>query len=528
MWQAIIVDDEPIIRFGIKASVNWQQEGIEVVADCANGAEALQVMKQRPIDILITDIKMPLMDGLVLTRHALELNKELKVILVSSYNDFEYVREGLKLGVMDYILKHTLEPEELLSIIRRCKQQLEQKGQTGITASGTLHDSLIDQRRHYESELKLYLIDASADHLADGDYPLWLNDAYMACCIRLNSASSIEEQHGYLYKSILLDQCADMLYEEAPQGLAIQTAENELLFLMSYSNEQQNPIALIEKGIKQLLEEDGTIGVMIGYAEGSSGVDVRQVFDASKQACDRGFFEGNGIYRYQTDSAQQRHAGAGSNLPELIQAEASLNDERLHLVVEQWRADWEKGGCSPRMLKEQACRVLSMKFKQHLDPHALVETFDRLFKSETLNELCELLKQSIVELRKARIESIELDATHHPIDQALQYIDTHYLEAMTLQQVADYVHVSKNYLSILFKKVTGQNFIDYVIMLRIEKAKEMLAATSYKVYEIAEKSGFNDVKYFSKLFKKMTGYTPVDYRDHCLHSTADSPVQKGE
>lgn len=527
MWQAIIVDDEPIIRFGIKASVDWQQEGIEVVADCANGAEALQVMKQRPIDILITDIKMPLMDGLVLTRHALELNEDLKVILVSSYNDFEYVREGLKLGVIDYILKHTLEPEELLSIIRRCKQQLEQKKLAAIEASGAVYDSLSDQRRHYESELKLYLIDA-ADHLADGDYPLWLNDTYMACCIRLNSASTFEEQHGYLYKSILLDQCAEMLYEEAPQGLAIQTAENELLFLMSYSHEQPNPIALIEKGVKQLLEEDGTIGVMIGFAEGGSGLDVRQVFHYSRQACDRGFFEGSGIYRYQADIAQQRHTGSGSNLPELIQAEASLNDDRLPVLVEQWRADWEKGGCSPRMLKEQACRVLSMKFKQHLDPHALVETFDRLFKSETLTELCELLKQSIVELRKARIEGIELGATHHPIDQALHYIDTHYLEAMTLQQVADYVHVSKNYLSILFKKVTGQNFIDYVIMLRIEKAKEMLAATSCKVYEIAEQSGFNDVKYFSKLFKKMTGYTPIDYRDHCLHSAADFPVQKGE
>jgi two-component system response regulator YesN len=525
MWQAMIVDDEPIIRFGIKASVNWEQEGIEVVADCANGAEALQVMKQRPVHILITDIKMPIMDGLALTRHALELNEDLKVILVSSYNDFEYVREGLKLGVIDYILKHTLEPEELLSIIRRCTQQMEQKAQAVSQVTSIGYDSLIDQRRHYENELKLYLIDA-ADRLADGDYPLWLNSTYTACCIRLNSAPSIEEQHGYLYRSILLDQCAETLYEEATQGLAIQTAENELLFLMPYSHQQPNPIALIEKGIKHLLAEDGTIAVMIGCAESSAGVEVRQVVDYSKQACDRGFFEGSGVYRFQSEAAKQRHEG--SHLPELIQGETSLDDERLYTLVEHWRADWEQGGCSPRMLKEQACRVLSIKFKQHSDPHALVEAFDRLFKSETLTELCELLKQSIIELHKARIESTELGTTHHPINQALHYIDMHYLEAMTLQQVADYVHVSKNYLSILFKKVTGQNFIDYVIMLRIVKAKEMLAGTSYKVYEIAEKSGFNDVKYFSKLFKKMTGYTPIDYRDYCSHSTADSPARKGE
>lgn len=524
MWRAIIVDDEPIIRFGIKASVNWQQEGIEVVADCANGAEALQIMKQQPIDILITDIKMPIMDGLVLTRHALELNEAMKVILVSSYNDFEYVREGLKLGVIDYILKHTLEPEELLSIIRRCKQQLEQMASLSGRASTLAYDGLIGERRHYENELKLYLI-GSVDRLVDGNYPHWLNSTYLSCCIRLHSPPATEEQHGYLYKSILLDQCAEKLYVEAPQGLAMQTAENELLFLLPYSHEKHNLMTLIEKAMKQLQEEDGTIGVMIGCAEGSGEIDVRQVFAFSRQACDRGFFEGSGIYSYQTSTAKQ--CRSGSNLPELIQAEPSFNDERLYALIELWRTDWEKGGCSPRMLKEQACRVLSMKFKQNLDPHALVEAFDRLFKSETLTELCELLKQSIVELRKARTESIELGTAQHPIDQALHYIDKHYLEAMTLQQVADFVHVSKNYLSLLFKKVTGQNFIDYVIMLRIEKAKEMLAETSYKVYEIAEKSGFNDVKYFSKLFKKMTGYSPIDYRDHCSHFANHLPP-KGE
>src|SRR5690606_24606017 len=249
---------------------------------------------------------------------ALELNKDMQVILVSSYNDFEYVREGLKLGVMDYILKHTLEPEELLSIIQRCKQQLEQMSKQSSQALSVVHESsLFEKRRHYENELKLYLI-GTADLLADGDYPLWLNSTYLSCCIRLNSAPAMEEEHGYLYKSILLDQCAEMLYVEVPLGLAIQTSENELLFLMPYSVKQQNPMSLIEKGIKQLLEEDGTIGVMIGCAEGNGEMDVRQVFDYSKQACDRGFFEGNGIYSYHASTVKQSREG--SNLPKLIQS----------------------------------------------------------------------------------------------------------------------------------------------------------------------------------------------------------------
>jgi len=518
MWQAIIVDDEPIIRFGIKASIDWQQEGIEIVADCANGAEALQLIQQKTIDILITDIKMPIMDGLALTRHALEHNANMKVILVSSYNDFDYVREGLKLGVVDYILKHTLEPEELLTVITRCKTQLEQEKRGSTRISALKMNGLIDQRRHFENKLKHYIIQ-SAVQLADSDYPEWINSNYTAFCIRLNAVSAIEEKHGYLYKSILLEQFADALYGEVPQGLVIQTAENELFFLMPTPLDNNQPVELIQRGLKKLLEEDHTISVIIGYAEGDKGIDVRQVFEFSKKACERGFFEGSGIYHYHDGIVVQRQ---GVNLPDLFQTEGTYSEGSFQELINTWYSDWAEGGCEPRFLKEQACRVISMKYKHNIDPHVLVETFDRMFKTETFAELCETLKLSIVELRKTRLESIELGITHHPIDQALDYINRNYLEAMTLQQVADAVHVSKNYLSLLFKKVTGQNFIDYLIMLRVQKAKEMLTGTSLKVYEVAEKSGFNDVKYFSKLFKKMTGYTPVDYREYYLQAEEDS------
>jgi two-component system response regulator YesN len=99
------------------------------------------------------------------------------------------------------------------------------------------------------------------------------------------------------------------------------------------------------------------------------------------------------------------------------------------------------------------------------------------------------------------------------ITKAIEYIKLHYREELTLQEVADTIHVSKSYFSNLFKKQSGQNFIDYLIDLRLHEAKRMLVQNEYKIYEVAEKSGFNDVKYFSKLFKKMTQMTPVEYRE---------------
>ncbi len=252
MIRVLIVDDEPIIRFGIKALIDWGKEGFEVVGEYANGIAALDTMLSQPVNIVITDIKMPLMDGLTLTREVMKLNPSCKVILVSSYNDFEYVREGLKLGVVDYILKHSLEPEELLEALRKCKERLDEEA----------HEP---------------------------------------------SASTAE-----------------------PRGRA--------------------------------------------YGEP------------------------------------------------------------------------------------------------------------------------------------------ELHAEHNPIEKALEYIGKHDLRTITLQEVADAVHVSKSYFSVLFKKTTGHNFIDYVIGLRLEKAKELLADSNLKIYVISEQAGFNDVKYFSKLFKKTCGVSPIDYR----------------
>ncbi|WP_251033806.1 helix-turn-helix transcriptional regulator [Bacillus sp. ISL-75] len=106
------------------------------------------------------------------------------------------------------------------------------------------------------------------------------------------------------------------------------------------------------------------------------------------------------------------------------------------------------------------------------------------------------------------------------ITKALEYIENHYKENLTLQSVADFVHLNKSYFSLLFKKQTGRNFIDYIIELRIREAKRLLAQYDCHIYEVAEAAGFKDVKYFSKMFKKMTGFTPVKYREE--HQAADS------
>jgi two-component system, response regulator YesN len=519
MWRAVIVDDEPVIRMGIKASLDWAGEGIEIAGEYANGAEALELLHREAVDILITDIKMPIMDGLELTRKALEACPLVKVVLISSHSDFEYVREGLKLGVVDYVLKHTLEPEELLLVIRKCKELLQEDRQEQHRRRGLSLDVQERERKRYEQELKRHLVQQT-DRMAAGGYPDWLDNSYIAASMRLNGVRAIEEQQGYLYKSVLLDQLVGSLYEKRPQAIAAQTGENELFFLMPSDRIPEQEL----HRLRGFLEQQYGVSVTIGYARGTGISEIRERHGRSRIALERGFFEGAGIY---ADTGSQSPESGERDLLRVPAIEPGMGADRLHDVTAAWQARYAAGGIAPQSLKEEASRVLSVLFKHEVDPVLLVESFDRLFKSESLAELCSMLSEQFTELRKHRPAVSEASSSHNPIARAVDYIHAHYLDTLTLQQVAERVHVSKNYFSILFKKSTGHNFIDYVITLRVQKARELLSLTDLKVYEVAERSGFHDVKYFGKLFKKMTGYSPIEYRDNRLGQNKNASDKRG-
>ncbi len=346
LYRAAIVDDEPVIRFGIRASVDWEKEQIGLAGDFANGEAAWREISREPVDILITDIKMPVMDGLELTRRTLERYPRTKVILVSSYSDFEYVREGLQLGVLDYLLKPTLEPEGLLAIVRKCLGKIEQERS--------------DERNR---QLVMSMRDAVTD----------------AALAPSGQAAA-----------------------ESAEDAGVGSGEGGESGTISGSREDSR---------------NGGAGANdIGGASGFGGVDGAS-----------GFGGVNGVNR-----ASGENAASGAD-------------------------------------------------------------------------------------RASGSDGAGLAGNRRLMAKAVQYIQANFTRELTLRQVADSVHMSKNYFCQQFKRYAGENYIDYVIRLRIERAKELLSRpdTGIRIYEAAELSGFNDVKYFSKLFKRMTGLSPIDYRERC-------------
>lgn len=384
MHNVMIVDDEPVIRFGLKASIDWKKEGLLVVGDYPNGEQAWKALQEQPVDILITDIKMPLMDGLELTKRALSQSPSTKVILVSSYADFEFVREGLHLGAVDYVLKPTLEPEEFVLLLRKCCCLLEEERTIQEKLQFWDETEQKTKRDHLEKAIKEVLYEQQ-DPFSLKEQAEWLQQPLVLASIRLTYMKQPNEPYEFLQKMRLLEEAQVFLYEQEKTILCFPVSDMGLFACVPAHS-------TLDRTIKQLnekLEEKNAGSFTAEYTE------VDHI----------GFLQNSRI-------AKQASAGKENDL----------------------------------------------------------------------------------------------------IAKAVHYIHMHYTEELTLQKLADHVHLSRNYFSLLFKRFTGQNFIDYVIDLRVRKSKELLSHSSLKVYEVAERSGFKDVKYFSKLFKKVTDLSPVEYR----------------
>ncbi|MBT2696560.1 response regulator [Bacillus sp. ISL-40] len=524
MYRVLIVDDEPIISNGIHALINWEMEGMSAEQGCANGKEALDAMAIHPFDILITDIKMPLLNGIDLIKQALPLYPSLKVILISNYSDFEYVKEGLKLGAVDYLLKLTLLRDDLLAVLRRCISMLEEEQKKDTELIQYQEAALYRKQKSVEQEIKRLIAQEKTPPSSADWAPVWIEQSYVCAYLMLDGAEGWIENHGYLYVQMLMEDLQGSFYLKQKEGSALLVSEDSMFLLFpDYDGEAKHWLLQW----KRYLELEWGISTSIGFTVEQGIQSILNGYFDSRTACQKRFFNGvGGIYRM--NEPENSHSNGMSLMDGKVKSDWTPFYEMLHngdpvsIAVEFAYKRWNYGGHPPEKVKEEAYSLLSGSYKLYEgEGPLLVEQLNQLQRAETLEQLVFILKCQLEEIVKPVVLKVENNGYGgQMITKALEYIENHYKENLTLQSVADFVHLNKSYFSLLFKKQTGRNFIDYIIELRIREAKRLLAQYDCHIYEVAEAAGFKDVKYFSKMFKKMTGFTPVKYREE--HQTADS------
>ncbi|UAL50218.1 MULTISPECIES: response regulator transcription factor [Metabacillus] len=515
MFRVLIVDDEPVIRKGITSFIDWENEGITVDDQYANGAEALSALEKHPYDILITDIKMPLLGGIELTKKALELYPWLKVILISNYSDFEYVKEGLKLGAVDYLLKLTLKKDDLLAVLRRCITMLREERKKDSELNHYQQEAVYLERKRVEQEMKRLIVQEQTSYSSTAWAPAWLEHSYACVYLMLDGAEEWRENHGFLYMQFLLEEWQKRFYEQIEIGTAMIVAESSMFLILPNLNGADQQQQLLQW--KQLVEKEWDVSTSAGIVTERGINSIIKGFTNSFSACQRRFFEGPGRFYHMN--------GSETGL-EKIRIDKKIHDwkpffemisngDPTSSAIEYALKRWNGGALTPEQVKQEACSLLTGTYRLlRADESMLPVRHELLFQAETIDQMVSLLVCQLGEIRTTFTPKlIDNGYDEKLIRKALEYIASHYTENITLQSVADIVHLSKSYFSLYFKKQTGRNFVDYLIDLRIREAKRLLVENENRIYDVAEAAGFKDVKYFSKVFKKVTGLTPMAYRE---------------
>ncbi len=533
MIKVVIADDEEKVCQLICNLVDWNACGMEIVAVAHNGVEALETIKAFSPDLMVTDIRMPGCDGLELISRAKQLDSRLEFIIISGYRHFEYAQSAVKYGVGDYLLK-PIKKDELTATLNKMREryrkrteqlseqeQLQMRLQNDVNRlRASFFTDFLLRDKAAPAELELTEVNGGYHYqMAPGCFQIF--------AVKIDSGEELlapdefhllKEKLTRIIKGLLCPHCTDM--EIYFQGSMVWG-------LLNYPNEKRSAVRRQLKAVldelmvqKTVFPQEFTIG--IGTVEESAAALPRSR-EAARCAVSQRLVEGTGKL---LEKPPQKPCGSGEyTYPSEIRKamengiEILDTDQVLGAVTAlQQSAERCENATGEEMLflTGELCKtyvqlVRNLHFDQG-DAEELYTLF--LQKSDSCcsaGALWDCLRQIISDSMESIAGQRRQEETK-PIRAAKKYIQECYQNPVTLEEVSAVVGFNATYFSTLFKKETGQNFLEYLSEIRMDKAKELLKETGFSVAQICELVGYSDLKYFTKSFKKSTGIKPGEYR----------------
>ena len=540
LYRIILVDDEEEVRQSIIRKINWTEAGFKVVGDAENGEDALEKVEALERDLILTDIRMPYMDGLTLAERVRQKYPSIKIVIFSGYDDFEYAKQAIKLNVTEYILK-PVNVEELTAILKRIKanldEEIEQKRNVNLLRENYIK-SLPILREQFLNELVSYPMPETEveDKLREYAIPLSGAKKWVAAAIDIEPEEIRDGVLLPLHKEKDLIPISVMqLVEEKLKNYcrcalatSARTAESEIAVIAAI-DEENSQTGLIDvlgdvcKETRKILEVPITIGIGHGCQKLS---DISSSYKAAVDALGYKAIVGSGSTIYIND-VEPVSSGKlqfdGKDEAELISAIKFGPREKIEAAVQtiidkMSDAKVHFRQCQAYMLSVSSS-IVQMIQQYDLDMEQLLEegseredTFaiiPRMQKREDFSQW--LLSAS---LRMNQVMNQERDNTmKQVIQKAKQYIMDNYQDPeLSVEKICRHLHMSPAYFSTMFKKETGQAYIAYLTEVRLDKAVELLGKTDDKTYIIAAKVGYQEQNYFSYVFKKRFGISPTKFR----------------
>lgn len=436
MMKLLIVDDEYFTIRMLRNLLDWENLGIEICGEARDGEEALGKIQLEHPDIVITDIRMPVMNGLELVKKAAALYGKIKFIMMSAYSDVEYLKEAMKLGCCDYILKPIDEYEledTLQNVVKKIRGEKEEA-------------RMISRKNEQLEQMSIYHCMTTGQNWRgkNANQGIWRNGrAYSVFLIQIQNSSINEyvttNQVELIKTGYLSNVIRSVIGEVTPEAMVFDCGENIWSTILPIGDTREKVLAA-EKIIAGIEKE---IGLHAQICFSQTGNEISQL---------HGLYEDAGaLMKYSFYAGDARVLGHGYN-------------------------------CS----------------------------------REEFEEICKIGKQkerAVAEKATAVKKQTEQTAYSRPVTESLAILEEKYNENLSLDEICSRIAVSKNYFCYLFKREVGTSIWNYLTELRVRHAKELLANTDLKSYEIAFQVGYDNPSYFSKLFKKCENMSPNEYRE---------------
>lgn len=499
MIRTLIVDDEKLEREGIKYLLS-QEEGERKIFEASNGREALNILREEEIDLLLTDIKMPHMDGLELTSRAKEQNPELPVVIFSGYSDFSFAQKAMRYGVTEYVLK-PVDPDEFHKIIGRAEAMIS-RGKEKKEQEKQGQDFL---QQYF---LENYLYTGSQEILEKARKIVDVNQwEEWRCAIMIEADASFFDKVEEDFSKVLQKAvCRNFFYAN------LNSRQSVLFFKDVYCDYQ-----LVANHIYTFLKRDYRERFYLAVSRKFEGSKcLPEIMEQLEQQMEEKFYHPEKhIY---TNEEEHLKLAVGevqdSHLMQMISEDISRKDTELlrkHFVMLKEKY-MDSTQYSAMYIKFVFSNVIQELFQenQFSGERRLEKEIDRLYNCRNIMEILFVTEENIREYEKFLERS--MSESRNEVAAVKNYIYQHYEEDLNLETLAEKVYLSSGYLSFIFKKETGMNLNRYIRVFRMEKAGELLKNTNMKVAQISEKVGFSNVSYFCRSFREFYGRSPESYR----------------
>lgn len=539
MLKVIIADDEQLVTEVLQAAIPWNELGLEVAGIASDGMEAFELCVEIKPDILITDIRMPKMDGLELALKLEENNIDTKIVFISGHQDFNYVKTALDLNAEGYILK-PIKMDEVKMVmqkvirsinIARNKEQIIQQLKTQlhsdmeITCSRFLYSLL---EGYYTNEKEIW------DKFSYFRLPFNTSDCFMVSVIAMDDCSNLGELAGEQDKHLLSFAILDIMNEAVKKsgiGICLSKHDKEFIVIFRQSNHSNEIYMDTLKDISSAISNVLNISVSIGigypvanvsqlnisykkaldalqykyYTGCSSIIDINDVESAREADEEALLNSGFNIYKFEEQLMSHMRVGDDRN------ASAIINEiyDNLNLTYKY----------SHKYIQSISIQLVSMASRTIFEMGGNIADIFSNFSDIIINITS---MQNIFQLKNYMLEIFQTIARHfqeknnrkskNVVSIIRSYIQNNYAESIGVSEIADEVGLTPNYVSQIFKQEAGETITEFLTKTRMEKAIEYMISTDLKIMDISEMVGYENQHYFSAVFKKYTGISPQRYR----------------